>query len=78
MEFNSLLTHLLRLKNYHSSELNDLFRKIDYDSTGFINWDKFCTYMHLELCLKENVISKQKQVGCIMSGVFFIKCINYS
>ena len=61
-EFNSVLTHLLNLKNYHSSELNDLFRKIDYDSTGFIDWDKFCTFMHLELCEKENVILKQKEV----------------
>ena len=62
-EFTSLLTQLLGLKNYHSQEINRLFCKIDYDSIGYIDWDKLCTYLHLDLCVKENVISRQKQVN---------------
>ena len=61
-EFHLLLSELLNLKNHHLFELNALFGKIDYASTGFIDWDMFCTYMHVQLCEKDNLKLNQKQV----------------
>jgi WD40 repeat protein len=50
------------LKGKSDAEIKVFFDKIDCYSSGRINWDEFCTYMHLELYEREDAKIKAKEV----------------
>ncbi|XP_069046236.1 cilia- and flagella-associated protein 337 isoform X2 [Lepisosteus oculatus] len=63
VNFRRIVKKCLGLRDISDEQIQELFMKIDYTANGKIEWDDFCTYMHLEYTEKEESVTRKKQVS---------------
>ncbi|XP_064389341.1 WD repeat-containing protein 64-like isoform X2 [Halichondria panicea] len=62
-QFLVVFDKLFGMEGKGEEEILRFFNKIDYNCDNYIDWDEFCTYMHLEYQERDVTNSRQKSVA---------------
>ncbi|XP_029922283.1 WD repeat-containing protein on Y chromosome [Myripristis murdjan] len=72
--FGCIVKKCLNLHNTSNTQIQELFKKIDYSGQGRISWDEFCTYMQLEYRATEECVARSKQAAFTLPATIKTVC----